>query len=70
MKPLKQKQQEALERRKKNLQDYKSDKNAIEFVKDGITLTTDEEKAGLLARKIAVCEADIAVLEQKLEAYY
>jgi len=70
MKPLRQKQQEALERRKTNLETYKKDKHAVEFFKDGIALTTDEERAAFLSRKIATAEEDIKKLENILESSY
>jgi len=70
MKPLRQKQQEALTRRKANLQSYKTDKHAIEFFKDGVALTTDEERQRFLARKISTAEADITMLESKIGETY
>jgi len=70
MKPVRQKRQEALERRKKDLVKYQHTEATYDYyTKDG-RLLENAERTAHLTRKMEICKADISKLESILESSY
>jgi len=70
MKPVKQKQQEALERRKTNLAAYTAMKITDRFPPEWPWPKSEDEATQILNRKIEVCQRDIDRLQDILENTY